>query len=190
MYKIEDKGITFWVDEHNRIYDVNKRVLKQRKKKTGLTYVQYYRHGIKTTHCVHVLVAKAYVPNPLNLPYVKHIDGNSWDNFRWNLAWTDKREYKVRRVKKLTKRQYFQTFTSQKQMKEYFINIGLDVEVCADGDVLVFRDGKLCQHFLILHTSKNCFNVQVLNIPLNVVRIEMEYPALHFFDGEGNEYID
>lgn len=42
----------------------------------------------KELHYVHELVAKAFVPNPDNLPYVEHIDGNRSNNNADNLRWT------------------------------------------------------------------------------------------------------
>jgi hypothetical protein len=37
---------------------------------------------------VHELVAKAFIPNPDNLPYVEHIDGDRLNNCAVNLRWT------------------------------------------------------------------------------------------------------
>lgn len=36
---------------------------------------------------MHRLVAEAYIPNPRNLPYVNHIDGNPKNNNYKNLEW-------------------------------------------------------------------------------------------------------
>ena len=36
---------------------------------------------------VHRLVGLAYIPNPDNLPQINHIDGNSLNNWDWNLEW-------------------------------------------------------------------------------------------------------
>lgn len=42
---------------------------------------------IRSHHSVHVLVAKAFVPNPLNLPIVDHGDGDKANNADSNLEW-------------------------------------------------------------------------------------------------------
>ncbi len=57
------------------------------RKHAGYTNVTL-RIGGKTTSCtVHRLVAKAFIPNPQNLPCVNHIDGDKGNNAADNLEW-------------------------------------------------------------------------------------------------------
>ena len=42
------------------------------------------------TFKVHRLVAEAFLPNPNNLPYVLHIDGNRENNIYRNLEWSNR----------------------------------------------------------------------------------------------------
>ena len=51
-----------------------------------------YCHIHKNKFRVHRLVAKAFIPNPDNLPVVDHIDGNKINNYVENLRWVTVRE--------------------------------------------------------------------------------------------------
>ena len=62
-------------------------ILKNQFKKCGYFYVTLCKNGIKSDYRVHRLVAEAFIPNPLNLPYVNHRDENPLNNFVENLEW-------------------------------------------------------------------------------------------------------
>lgn len=53
----------------------------------GYLYVDLYKDGKRHRKYVHRLVAEAYIPNLLNLPFVNHIDGNPKNNNYKNLEW-------------------------------------------------------------------------------------------------------
>ena len=56
-------------------------------KQVGYLQVSLWKNNVGSTHYVHRLVAKAFIPNPLNLPQVNHIDGNRQNNHVTNLEW-------------------------------------------------------------------------------------------------------
>lgn len=53
----------------------------------GYARIGFRQNGILKNYLVHVLVAKAFIPNPHNKPSVNHIDGNKLNNTVQNLEW-------------------------------------------------------------------------------------------------------
>lgn len=62
-------------------------ILKGGIKGHGYRSVNLCKNGKKYQRYVHILVAQAFIPNPLNLPEVNHKDGNKLNNNDWNLEW-------------------------------------------------------------------------------------------------------
>lgn len=71
-----------------------KRILRLGKDTGGYVQVKLYNDGIKKSIKVHRLVAGAFIPNPLNLPEVNHLDTNRTNNSVDNLEWCN-RQYNV-----------------------------------------------------------------------------------------------
>ena len=63
------------------------RLLKLNTNNNGYLQVQLCHNGVSKVERVHRLVAKAFIPNPNNLPKVNHKDGNKQNNTVANLEW-------------------------------------------------------------------------------------------------------
>ena len=73
-------------------------ILKQNKSRFYLS-VCLSKEGYLRTFSVHRLVAKHFIPNPKDKPYVNHKDGNKFNNKVENLEWTTPSENKIHAVK-------------------------------------------------------------------------------------------
>lgn len=76
---------------------------------TSCGYHRVRLHREKASHhAVHRLVAIAFIPNPMNLPQVDHIDGDKNNNCVSNLRWCTAKEntnYPITMARKKAKRQ-------------------------------------------------------------------------------------
>ncbi len=66
---------------------ITKRPLKYRPCKQGYNRVRLYKDKTTKNVLVHRLIAKAFIPNPDNLPIVNHKDENVSNNNVSNLEW-------------------------------------------------------------------------------------------------------
>lgn len=101
-YWVEDTGL-IWSNASNKYLSLGKRYnnnkLRDEWKAGKLDKEPYYilfaglhvENSIyPITYPVHRIVAKAFLPNPQNLPEVNHIDKNTSNNDYTNLEWIDK----------------------------------------------------------------------------------------------------
>jgi hypothetical protein len=63
------------------------KILKPHKTGNGYFQVQLYKNGSCKYLLIHRIIAELFIPNPLNLPCVNHIDKNKSNNNVSNLEW-------------------------------------------------------------------------------------------------------
>lgn len=73
----------------------------------GYREVLFSENGKTKNYLVHRLIAETFIPNPDNLPFVNHIDGNKTNNRVENLEWCTRSEntkhsYKIGLQKTIT----------------------------------------------------------------------------------------
>jgi len=116
-YEVSDKG---------RVR--NKRTRFMLKQRVHNGYLGFYpqKDAKKYSKEVHILVAKAFLPNPGNKPMVDHKDGNSLNNNVSNLRWATSTEQAQNRKKKPSKSGKSGVYISAKiTFNGYPINLGL-----------------------------------------------------------------
>lgn len=68
------------------------KILKTRIGNRGYVEIQLSLNGVRTHYSIHQLVARAFIPNPENKPYIDHINGDRTDNRYNNLRWVTHKE--------------------------------------------------------------------------------------------------
>ena len=66
------------------------KLIKPHKHKRGYLYCCLSQNGKVYNRRIHILVAKAFIPNPNNLPEINHKDENKSNNIVTNLEWCTK----------------------------------------------------------------------------------------------------
>lgn len=104
-YEVSDTGLVRSVDriitdKNGKRYFHSGRYMKLTREKGrdgagGYLVVNLRKNGTSRVVQVHILVAKAFIPNPDNLPTVNHKDGNKTKNNVGNLEWASYRENNI-----------------------------------------------------------------------------------------------
>lgn len=78
----------YLISNRGHVYNMDrKKMLKQSLSTSGYYYVSLYNNGVKKARFVHSLVAEHFIPNPMGLKTVRHINGDFLDNDVSNLTW-------------------------------------------------------------------------------------------------------
>ena len=102
------------------------RILRQASDSKGYKFVTLSKDKVQFHLSIHRAVALTYIPNPLNLPQVNHIDENKTNNFIDNLEWCTNKyncdhsnSIKVLMIDKDTN-EVLKEFNAMRDVDEYF----------------------------------------------------------------------
>lgn len=89
LWKHYWKNSDYAVSNYGRVYSCRRNIFLKAEKTGGYGHLQIQMSylGTVTRVYVHRMVAESFMPNPDNLPVVRHLDGNPNNNAVWNLAW-------------------------------------------------------------------------------------------------------
>lgn len=82
------------------------RILTQEISKTGYKRIGLCKDGKRKRFNAHRFIAKAFIPNPLNLPTINHKNGIKTDNRLENLEWASYAENNLHAWRTLKKKAY------------------------------------------------------------------------------------
>ena len=101
MFKkiILDGETTRWsVDENGRVRNDETGYFLTGTILHSYRYINFRWNGKRKNKSVHRLVAEAFLPNPENLPYVHHKDGNRLNNNLENLEWVTEQDNRLEAI--------------------------------------------------------------------------------------------
>lgn len=83
LYKINRQGKVVRIKDN--------KVMGEYKDRAGYIFCKLTKNGVGRTELKHRLIAKAFIPNPNNLPEINHKDENKENNSIENLEWCDRK---------------------------------------------------------------------------------------------------
>lgn len=96
-------------------YHVKEKILKQGRRHDGYADVSLSKSGTPVLHCVHRILAEAWIPNPNNYNYVNHIDLDKTNNSLDNLEWISNSGNVVHAVKRYSNPQSIAIYCEETQ---------------------------------------------------------------------------
>lgn len=80
-------GDGYTINLEGVVTNKNGKILTPQDNGKGYLIISLYINGKRTVKAIHRLLAEAFIPNPLKLSDVDHIDGNRRNNSLENLRW-------------------------------------------------------------------------------------------------------
>lgn len=119
---VEMKGIKLWVSRDGEIFDEEFKEIHQQNDRLGYKKIQVCRNGKKVISMAHRVIAKAFIENPENKPFVNHKNAIKFDNRPENLEWVTPAENSSHAKKlKLYTKHAKRSFT--RKMRDRAINV-------------------------------------------------------------------
>lgn len=163
LYQVSNLGrIKSLLFINNVCIKEREKILKIETNKKNRQHIALYKNGKRKNMAVHRLVAKAFIPNPNNLPQINHIDGNPKNNKVENLEWCSasynmKHAYanNLLKLKKYNEKNSKAIIRNdgKKYNNSYDASKDLKVSACSIRDVLKGRT-KSCKGFTFKYLNK------------------------------------
>lgn len=96
---IQNYNGLYQISNLGRIRNKSNKIMHTKPSKDGYVRILLFKDGKYKSHYVHILVAKAFIPNPTNKAEVNHIDANKSNNCVSNLEWVTRSENHYHAVK-------------------------------------------------------------------------------------------